>query len=328
MNRYPPKQAQEFLRQSSLGLAVVGLVLTTPFAINNFLQGQYLLGMGGLLINGIFAFNTWTITKRNYYSDTLTLMVLVPIVIFFLNLTFIKQGMIGVFWCYPSVISCYCMLPERKAWIANIALLTITLPNAWHILEQALAIRMVATLLMVSIFSAIFVRVINEQQQKLKLQVITDPLTGLLSRTSLQETLEQAIAQSKRMGIAMTLASLDIDHFKSVNDIFGHAAGDQVLRDISLLLTERLRRVDRVFRIGGEEFLLRLYGTNTENGYIVAEELRHLIGAKQLLPNRSVTVSIGVATLQPEEDWMTWRQRSDDHLYRAKSTGRNRVVCT
>lgn len=133
----------------------------TPFSINNFLQGRHLLGVGGLLINGIFAFNTWTITKRNYYSDTLTLLVLVPIVIFFLNLTFIQQGIIGIFWCYPSVIACYFMLPERKAWIANLTLLSITFPIAWHIIEQALAIRMISTVVMVSIFSAIFVRVIN-----------------------------------------------------------------------------------------------------------------------------------------------------------------------
>lgn len=299
----------------------------TPFSINNFLQGRYLLGVGGLLINGMFAFNTWTITKRNYYSDTLNLLVLVPIVIFFLNLTFIKQGTIGVFWCYPAVIACYFTLPEWKAWIANMALLSITLPIAWHVIEQTLAIRMITTLLMVSIFSAIFVRVINEQQQKLKRQAITDPLTGLLNRTSLEETLEQAIAQSKRMGISMTLASLDIDHFKAINDRFGHATGDRILRDMSLILTERLRRVDKVFRIGGEEFLLFLYGSDAKSGYRVAEELRHLIGSKPFIPDHSVTVSIGIATLQPQDDWMTWMQRSDDHLYHAKATGRNQVMC-
>lgn len=213
-------------------------MLVTPFAIHNFLQGRYLLGLGGLLVNGIFTFNIWSITTRHYYSDTLTLMGLVPIVTFFINLTFLRYGIIGIFWCYPAVLTCYFMLPERKAWFANTALLTITLPIAWHILEQALAIRMVTTLLMVSIFSAIFIRVINEQQQKLAQQAITDSLTGLLNRTSLQETLERSIDQSKRLGIAMTLVSLDIDHFKSINDICGHATGDQVLRDISHLLTE------------------------------------------------------------------------------------------
>lgn len=299
----------------------------TPFSINNFLQGRYVLGVGGLFINGIFAFNTWTITKRHYYSDTLTLWVLVPIVIFFLNLTFIQQGIIGIFWCYPSIIACYFMLPERKAWIANLALLSITFPIAWQVIEQALAIRMISTLVMVSIFSAIFVRVIHKQQQKLKLQAITDPLTGLLNRTSLHETLEQAIAHNQRMGLSMTLASLDIDHFKAINDVFGHAAGDQVLRDISGLLKERLRRVDQVFRIGGEEFLLLFYGSDAESGYRVAEELRHFIGTQPFLPNHSVTVSIGVATLHPKEDWMTWMQRSDNSLYRAKSAGRNQVMC-
>ncbi|NEQ53040.1 MAG: GGDEF domain-containing protein [Leptolyngbya sp. SIO3F4] len=175
------------------------------------------------------------------------------------------------------------------------------------------------------IAAAVFVRVISEQQQRLRVQAMTDPLTGLLNRTLLHETLNWAIEQSKRLELPMTLVALDIDHFKDVNDTFGHDVGDQVLQGVSQLLKSRTRKVDRVFRLGGEEFLVLLHGTNGDNARHVAEELRNRIASLQLLPKRSVTVSVGVATLQVGEDWSTWMKRSDNNLYRAKMGGRNRV---
>ncbi|PZD72425.1 putative diguanylate cyclase AdrA [Acaryochloris thomasi RCC1774] len=321
-----PQQTPDFLRKSSLALAIVCLVFLTPFAINNFIQGRLLLGTGSLALIAILIFNTWTITRYNRYYDSLTLLGLVPAILFFLVTSLRSQGIIGVLWCYPAAASFYLLLPERKAWIANVALLIVTLPVAWTVIEQVLAVRMMATLVMISIFLVIFVRVINEQQYKLKLQAATDPLTGLLNRTLLEETLEQATAQSHRTGVAMTLAALDIDHFKSINDTFGHAAGDQVLRRIGQLLQGRVRRVDKVFRLGGEELLVLLYGTGGKNGSSVAEELREAIAALELLPDRPVTVSIGLATLYPQENWKLWLKRSDENLYQAKAMGRNRVV--
>lgn len=177
--------ASDFLRKSFLGVAWVCLVMMTPFSVNNFLQGRYLRGIGSLAIISIFAFSAWTITRYNRYYANLTLFGLLPAILFFLSRSLKNQGMIGVFWSYPAASSLYFMLPERKAWLANAVLLAVALPLAWDILEPALAIRMVITLVMVSIFSAIFVRVITEQQNKLKAQAVTDPLTGLYNRTLL-----------------------------------------------------------------------------------------------------------------------------------------------
>jgi len=124
----------------------------------------------------------------------------------------------------------------------------------------------------------------------------------------------------------MTLISLDLDNFKKINDTLGHDAGDDVLRGIGKLLQKRIRRSDKVFRLGGEEFLILLYETDSAQGLLVAEELRKKIESMRLLPDRSVTTSVGVATLQPKEDWRDWMKRSDDNLYRAKKEGRNRVL--
>lgn len=318
-------RARDFHSTSTLWVAVAALALLTPFSINNFVQGRFFLGAGSMAIVAILAFNAWSITRGRYYSS-FTLLGLVPAVVFFLAFALQKQGIVGALWCYPAAISFYFMLPERKAWIANAALLVVTLPQAWVVLEPPLATRVAATLIAVSIFSAIFVRVITRQQHKLETLAVTDPLTGLSNRALLRSTLEQAIQQNHRGGAPMTLVSLDLDHFKLINDSLGHEAGDTVLRGVGDLLHRRIRRADRVFRVGGEEFLALLYGTNAEDGLRVAEELRDAIGSLPLLPGRSVTVSVGVAALRPGEDWTEWMKRGDENLYRAKSAGRDRVA--
>jgi diguanylate cyclase len=320
-----PGHTLDFRSKSTLALAVIALIILTPFTINNFIQGRELLGAGSLAIVAILAANAWR-TSRGHYYPSLILFSLVPAVLFFLVLSIRNQGMIGIFWCYPAVLAFYCMLPERKAWLANAALLAVALPQAWLVIEPHLGTRVAATLVAVSTFSALFVRVITTQQQSLEALAVTDPLTGLSNRVLLSSTLDEAIEQNSRSGAQMTLVSLDLDHFKAINDSLGHDAGDRVLRGVADILKRRMRRADKVFRLGGEEFLALLYGTDAENGRRVAEELRATIASLALFPGHPTTVSIGVATLERGEDAMAWMKRSDENLYRAKSGGRNQVV--
>lgn len=314
-----------FLQKSTLFLAWAGLVILTPFAVNNFIQGRYVLGIGSLVIIGILAINAWGFRHgRDYHY--LILLGLVPAIIFFLVMSIQKQEMVGVMWCYPAVISFYMMLPERKAWLMNITLLAITQPVAWQVIETPLAIRMSATLVAVSVFTAIFTRVITEQQDRLHSMATTDPLTGVFNRTTLIETLEEAIQVHNRTDEPMTLILLDLDHFKSINDSFGHDTGDRVLQSVADLLRKRLRRIDKIFRLGGEEFLVFLHGTNARNGVNIAEELRFAVTILKAVPDQSITVSLGVAGLLADDDVTSWMKRGDENLYRAKEEGRNRVV--
>lgn len=320
-NIYP----SDFLHKSSLGIAIAGLIILSPFSINNFFQQRYILGAGSLAIVIILAVNAWTISRGRYFP-ALTLFGLIPAILFFLVLAIHEQGIIGAFWCYPAVISGYFMLPERKAWLANFIFFLVILPVAWNVLDYALALRFAATLLGVSFFSAIFIRVITEQQQKLREKAVTDPLTGLYNRSLLQSSLSHAIEQNSRKGEPMTIIAIDIDRFKLINDTQGHDIGDMVLYKIGELLNKRFRRIDRVFRLGGEEFLALLHGTDLDNGFNIAEELRSKIALLELIPNHKVTVSMGIAALQPGNDWTEWMKRADEKLYRAKLEGRNKVM--
>lgn len=315
----------DFLRNSTLRVALVLAVALMPFAVDNFIRHRFAIAVGETLIVALFGFSAWHIRRGRYYPS-LTFYILVPAVLVVLALAFKTQAVVATLWCYPVVVSFYLLLPERRAWLANGLLLAMALPMTWYNINPALAVRLAGTLLLISAFSATLLRVIGEQQKKLEAMVVTDALTGVFNRTLLQSTLELAIRQNGRSNVPMALVALDLDHFKSINDSLGHDAGDAVLIGVGELLRSRVRSSDRVFRLGGEEFLLFLYGTAQDGAEKLAEALRSEIEAHAFLPGRQVTTSVGVAVLEPGEEWSAWVKRSDQKLYRAKAEGRNRVV--
>ena len=321
----PAQNIPDFRRNATIGLALAALVILSPFGINNFLQGRYLLGTGAMAIVILLSANAWHI-RRGRDTSWWLFAGIAPLVIIFLVLSLRTQGMIGVMWCYPSVISFYMMLSERKAWLANAVLLSVVLPQSWYILEPPLAIRMAASLVAVSVFTALFVRALTYQHNRLQALALMDPLTGLFNRSMLPEHLEQAIQQNRRSGTPMALAIVDLDHFKAINDTLGHEAGDEVLRKVANLLRDRLRTVDRVYRIGGEEFLVLLYGASAGEAQLIAEELRNSIAIAPILSGQAVTASIGTAALHSSEGRVEWMSRADKNMYMAKQEGRNRVV--
>ncbi|MCP3995279.1 MAG: GGDEF domain-containing protein [bacterium] len=316
----------DFRERSTFYIALLGAVLTAPFAINHLVQARYHLGGVSLVVVFALAVNAWMI-GRGRYSPTLSIFTLTPIIMVFLSAALHKQGIIGALWCYPAVITFYFVLPERVARMAVIILLILTVPQIWSVLDYPIATRVTITLLAVSIFSDISLRIIANQRTQLHVVAVTDHLTGVGNRVLLHEHIEQAIARSSRSSQPMALIAMDIDHFKRVNDTLGHDAGDAVLKGIGEYLRRSVRSADRVFRAGGEEFLILLHDTDSEGARNVSEKLRFDISNLDLLPDHPVTVSIGVSALQPEDDRNSWVKRCDEKLYLAKKDGRNMVVC-
>ena len=322
--RRPPLDG-DFRSYATYRIALVALVLVTPFTLYNYVEHRYGIAIASTLVVLILVLNAWS-SRGGRHGPRLTLLTLVPALVLFLALSLRLQGTIGLLWCYPSVLVLYCMLPERWAWWTNAALLAVVLPALALSLETDIALRGAVTLLGVSLFSAILVRVITDQQDALRAQVVTDPLTGLLNRRALAPTLERAIGQHLQQGTPMTLLVVDLDHFKRINDEHGHEAGDVALRALGAILRSRTRAGDSVFRLGGEEFLLLLYGAAADDAARLAESLRRQIRDGVLLEGRTVTASIGLATLEPAETMEEWLRRADSALYRAKAGGRDRVV--
>lgn len=158
-----------------------------------------------------------------------------------------------------------------------------------------------------------------------------DALTGLLNRRAFEHLLDREVVRMQRYGEHFTLLMLDVDHFKRINDCYGHAAGDAVLCAVSATLKEHAREVDRVARFGGEEFCLLLPQTLHEGAMLAAERLRQAVSQTSVAWNGElikVTISTGLATSQGREEPLSaLLHRADEALYRAKAEGRNRVVC-
>lgn len=302
----------------------IALVIFAPFAINNLVQGRLLLGMGCVAVVGLLlanALSTYRGRPAPFSMDWLF-----PVVAASLVMSFKSQGVIGAFWSYPALILFYFLLPVQRARWANLTLLLVLVPTAYLTLSPTLALRIAATMLAVSATSGIFIHLIATAQEDLRRAAVLDPLTQVNNRLQLELVLQNCHARTRRYGNPVTLVSLDLDHFKSINDSLGHAAGDQVLREVADILKRRLRKSDVIFRTGGEEFLLVLEGSDEQSSSLVAEELRGMIEEAPILAGRPVTASLGVAELAPGEDVACWLKRADDRLYKAKETGRNRVV--
>lgn len=157
-----------------------------------------------------------------------------------------------------------------------------------------------------------------------------DALTGLRNRLALEDLSHKEFQRARRYDSALSLIALDLDHFKRINDRFGHSAGDRVLVDVARCLEEQLRESDLVFRVGGEEFLILLPHTPRQAALDVAERLREQLKALEWEFNGErigCSASLGVAQIHhPGENWQQALNRVDRALYEAKETGRDRVV--
>lgn len=155
----------------------------------------------------------------------------------------------------------------------------------------------------------------------------TDSLTGLANRREFNEQLAKAVAAARRHGAPLAVALADIDHFKAVNDDFGHDAGDQALKMFACLLASQTRAEDLPARWGGEEFIVMMSATTGEEALALAERIRSLFSqARCDAVPRAMTVSCGVAALVAEDSEESLIARADGALYRAKREGRNRSV--
>ena len=165
-------------------------------------------------------------------------------------------------------------------------------------------------------------------EEELRYLATTDPLTGLLNRRAFMTTLADELTRSQRLHSRFTLLMLDIDHFKRVNDTYGHPVGDVVLVHLSNLLAEQLRSIDKLARIGGEEFAILLVDTPAEAAATVIERLLATIRSKPASHPESgqpiaITASIGCTESKAEDDEQSPFVRADRALYAAKQGGRD-----
>ena len=163
-------------------------------------------------------------------------------------------------------------------------------------------------------------------EEELARLAITDALTGVWNRRYGLELFTRARDEALRYNVPMTLLMLDLDHFKTVNDTNGHQAGDRVLVEITARISAHMRLTDVLARWGGEEFLVLLRHCRTKEAVEFAENIRQLVVSELIHEIGTITMSVGVAELHPDDTIDSWVHRADQAMYAAKASGRNAVI--
>ncbi|MDO8697516.1 MAG: GGDEF domain-containing protein, partial [Pseudomonas sp.] len=243
----------------------------------------------------------------------------------------IKLGINGLFWIYPLILFNFFMVSPGKALLAMLLVLSTLVGYALSVPGTVFEshyqmVSFLVTCLMASFMSFVFAYRTHNQRDQLQLLSVLDPLTGARNRRAMNEELKAAASVQRRHGDNYAVLVMDLDHFKQINDQHGHLAGDQVLMDFVELVKSHSRKEDRLFRFGGEEFLLLLPNTDLASLRSAAEHLQAQVAEQLRSPAGPVTMSSGGAILQRGEHWEALLQRADLCLYQAKDAGRNRAI--
>ena len=183
----------------------------------------------------------------------------------------------------------------------------------------------IITALMVTTFAYIFAARLARYQNQLEMLALLDPLTFAGNRRMMRRDLNAAVSSKRRRGRDYTLILMDLDHFKGINDRFGHETGDRALREFADLVRDHIRAEDGFYRFGGEEFVLLLPDHGTDTAMDAAGSLHARISGRLDFEGTALRFSAGVAVLGTDEDWPEWLTRADRAMYRAKKAGRDRL---
>jgi len=247
----------------------------------------------------------------------------------------------GLYWVFPFPPILYGLLGRKKGTVLNLGLLALLAlllygPDVGQAQYRAAEnSRFLASLVTLIIACGINEHFRERSHRSMDLlqrskdnQANTDALTGLANRRFLEQSMLPYLQRQPDLLLPMALIMVDLDHFKHINDSFGHAEGDKVLQQIARLFRSQLRQPDMACRYGGEEFLLMLPHTQLTDAVRVAEKIRQQVAQQRFLTNHPelvITCSFGVAMLSGTDDFTEALRQADQLLYQAKADGRNLV---
>lgn len=303
------------------GVATVSIV---PFGLWRLSHGQWLAGLLELALVCAFDGLVWyawrhqkiTLVARSIsVIITLGCIALTPFI-----------GMLAFLWGYPVAVANVMLAGRKIGFGLGLLLFAGIVLLQGEELFTLEAITFLATGLSVSIYAYVFSLAADQQREKLEALAAYDGLTGAGNRRMMENELQDAFRHARQYAVQHSLAVIDIDHFKSVNDTFGHQAGDQVLVSLAQLLGRLLRNGDRLYRMGGEEFVILMPDTEPAGLALALDRLQSLMRSGFIGPGGLITVSIGASTTsEADESWQSWLARADEALYAAKNAGRNQV---
>lgn len=305
------------------GTAAIGIL---PFLVYRFVTGQVIAGAidaGIVLCICAALVHAW----RGGRIERAALAVVAACALGCVSITWFA-GLAGIVWTYPVVVGSFLLVSRERAAALSLLVVAANAAVAFHhdVLAAGLPLAMfLVTAFVTGLFALAFAQRTGEQRRRLEDLATRDPLTGAQNRRAMNRELQLAVEAKARHDANFALVLFDIDHFKRVNDTYGHEAGDRVLVDFAELLRQNIRKLDQLYRIGGEEFLVLLSAVDAEELPGVCANLHGVIRAGLHYRDEPITVSLGAAALRPGETHAEWLARVDAALYRAKRNGRNRV---
>jgi len=314
-----PRKRRELIL---ISLSVTFALGIFPFIFLRIFAKEWGHAVFNIALFVVFVFNALYVykTRKEYIARMIFALTLVIGLLIGFNL----NGRDELMWSYPALVALFFAVRAKVA--AIFCLICIS----WgaYILYPLMELFEFETYLFTVSFTCmavfIFANITQQQHEALTQLSRRDPLTNLRNRRAFEERLDEAIG-SVRDSQHTSLILFDIDHFKSLNDEYGHSVGDDVLCKLGRLVSKRLRKVDKIYRIGGEEFAIVLSSTNSEKAKRVADDIRTLIEQAKIVDTRQLTISLGVAEYYQNESRDSWFKRCDEALYLAKDSGRNNL---
>ena len=302
----------------------IGVVAILPFGLLRFAQGNWAAGTVdflvalGIMLPAVYA---W----RGGSLDLAGLWIAINNTAGSLAITALL-GKTGLYWLFPALLSNFFIVrPAIAVGLASAGIVGAQFhPGIFDSPGQRATV--LTTQFLVALFAYIFAKRTALQRRMLEEIATLDPLTGARNRRAMEEEVAVALTAHARSGRPVTLMVLDLDHFKRINDRFGHEEGDRVLRRFVDLVRRSTRATDRLFRYGGEEFVLLMEHTDEIAVERAFANLRRRVHAELRARGEAVTVSAGAAVLRHGETREAWFARADAALYRAKQAGRDRLV--
>ena len=300
------------------------LVLATVAPVSAGGDDTVLLAIAGFglalgLLIGV-APQSWALCRVSVYAAVLAIS---------LAIAFAQPGGAGRLLYLWPVMSAAHFLSRRDLIAVVVLIVTTLLPALLHADPEALGFMYtmtVATIIAVALMQRLAVEQLQRMMHTLAQVAITDSLTGLLDRRGFLAALERDLERARRSNLPVTLAQFDLDRFKSINDNFGHAAGDDVLAEFARVLEAECRATDVPARIGGEEFAVLLFDADEESGLGFAERVATRLEGFDAPGDVPITVSAGVAAADRSATASHLLWAADGAVYDAKARGRDQIV--
>lgn len=310
------------------GVWVLAALALMPFTYHHLAEGHWFLAgiIGGLNLllaaGAIYVF----VFGHEAKAVQVTGIALVVVSNAVALLSIYAQGGPTAYWIYPIIFANFYLLPFAWGTALSMAFASLSLLAVSPSVPPEFLGRLLITTPLCLFFGIVFSLGMTRQRQQLQYLASHDALTGTGNRHAMNSGLADAVARRKRYDERCSIVILDIDQFKAINDSMGHMHADSVIAELARLIADRVRAVDRLYRFGGEEFVLILPHTSEQLSWQLAEALRMDVDEHEFLKGTRITVSAGVAELAGGEDAESWLRRADDALIRAKHAGRNRVT--